>query len=206
MSERNFGNKKRWAKGPLFLLRVGARSRNEPARLGATRLFMMSASEIEHLIAPSVEALGYDLVRVSWQKGGGATLQIMAERHDGSMNADNCAELSRIISAILDVEDLVEGKYVLEVSSPGIDRPLVRIDDFERFAGFVASIETKELIQGRRRFRGKLQGAGDADKAGEGYVRIKVDDTVFTLPHDKVARAKLVLTDDLIAAGRGRGH
>lgn len=167
---------------------------------------MMSASEIEHLIAPSVEALGYDLVRVSWQKGGGATLQIMAERHDGSMTADNCAELSRTISAILDVEDLVEGKYVLEVSSPGIDRPLVRIDDFERFAGFVASIETKELIQGRRQFRGKLQGAGDADKAGQGYVRIKVDNTVFTLPHDKVARAKLVLTDDLIAAGRGRGH
>ncbi len=167
---------------------------------------MMSASEIERLIAPSVEALGYDLVRVSWHKGRRPTLQIMAERLDGSMTADNCAELSRTISAILDVEDPVAGNYVLEVSSPGIDRPLVRIDDFERFAGFVASIETKELIQGRRRFRGELQGAGDADKAGEGYVRIKVEDTVFTLPHEKVAKAKLVLTDDLIAVGRERGH
>lgn len=154
------------------------------------------------LVAPSVEAMGYELVRVHLGGGAPPTLQVMVERadHDG-MTVDHCAEVSRTVSAILDVEDPIAGAYTLEVSSPGIDRPLTRAEDFERFAGFEAKLETRQPVDGRRRFRGVLEGrTADA-------VAIRVDqdgaETVMAVPMAALHRAKLVLTDALIAASGG---
>ncbi|SLN19208.1 Ribosome maturation factor RimP [Oceanibacterium hippocampi] len=142
--------------------------------------------------------MGFELVRVRLAEGKRATLQIMAERPDGTMGIDDCAEVSRVVSALLDVEDPIESAYHLEVSSPGIDRPLTRRKDFERWAGFEAKLETVELIDGRKRFRGELLGVeGDevmirADDAGETAVR--------RVPLEAIDKASLVLTDALIAA------
>src|SRR5215468_7998256 len=113
------------------------------------------AAKVEGLLAPALDALGYGIVRVQFNNGRRATLQIMAERHDGtSMSVDDCAQISRAASALLDVEDPIQGTYDLEVSSPGIDRPLTRRHDFERFAGFEAKLDTDRLLDGRKRFRG----------------------------------------------------
>lgn len=157
-----------------------------------------TAQRIERLIDPALTAMGYALVRVAVQGGGRATLQIMAERRDGvAMTVDDCAEISRTLSALLDVEDPIAGSYTLEVSSPGIDRPLVKRDDFERFAGFEARIETVQPIEGRKRFRGRLMGIADEDVR----LREAADNEQETrVPLAAIARAKLVLTDDLIAA------
>lgn len=156
---------------------------------------MEETRRIEELIAPSLEALGYEVVRVRLNGGRRPTLQVMIERRDlEPISLDACAEVSRTISALLDVEDPLKGAYVLEVSSPGIDRPLVRPRDFERFAGFEAKIELERAIEGRRRFRGRVLGA-DSDR-----VRIQVDHDELSLPLAAVKTAKLVLTDELIAA------
>lgn len=152
--------------------------------------------DIERIIAPSMTALGFELVRVRWTGAAARApvLQIMAERPDGTMTADDCAELSRAVSALLDVEDPVPGEYVLEVSSPGIDRPLVKAADFQRFAGFETRIELRRPVDGRRRFRGRLEGlAGEA-------VKLIIDGRSLAVPLDDIAKAKLVLTEDLIAA------
>ncbi len=149
------------------------------------------------LIAPTVEAMGYDVVRVKLSGSRSARLQVMAERHDNvAMTVDDCAALSSAISAVLDVEDPIPGNYDLEVSSPGIDRPLVRAADFERYAGFVAKLETAEPIDGRKRFRGRLLDVKD------GAVRVELDATeqMVAIPLAALREAKLVLTDDLIAA------
>ena len=149
------------------------------------------------LIAPTVEAMGYDVVRVKLSGSRPARLQVMAERQDGvPMTVDDCAALSTAVSAVLDVEDPIPGNYDLEVSSPGIDRPLVRLADFERYAGFVAKLETAEPIDGRKRFRGRLKDVKD------GAVRVELDttDQTVAIPFDALREAKLVLTDDLIAA------
>lgn len=155
--------------------------------------------EVERLIGPSVEAMGFRLVRLALMgEDGQPTLQVMAEPLDESeMNVDHCADLSRAISAILDVEDPIPTAYSLEVSSPGVDRPLVRAADFERFAGYQARVEADEPIDGRRRFVGRLLGL-DGER-----VKVSVtdsDDSVkeFAIPFETIARAKLVLTDDLI--------
>jgi ribosome maturation factor RimP len=125
------------------------------------------------------------------------TLQVMAERRDGRpMTVDDCAEISRNVSAILDVEDPISGAYTLEVSSPGIDRPLLRPRDYERFSGHQAKIELLEPVDGRRRFRGRILGR-DGDT-----VRLEVDDDIVELPIARIARAKLVLTDELLAASQ----
>ncbi|WP_044564255.1 ribosome maturation factor RimP, partial [Azospirillum sp. B4] len=117
---------------------------------------------IAGIIAPSVEAMGYDLVRVSLTGNARPTLQIMAERVDGAaMTVDDCAEISRAVSALLDVEDPIDVAYTLEVSSPGIDRPLTRPKDFERFAGFEVRVETSQPVDDRRRFIGMLKGIED---------------------------------------------
>ncbi len=141
--------------------------------------------------------MGYEIVRVQLSGGRRPVLQVMAERVDGAaMTVDDCADISRTVSALLDVEDPISGAYHLEVSSPGIDRPLTRLKDFERYAGFEARIETKALIDGRRRFKGVLKGI-----AGE-RVRVETEDgAVAELPFGGILRAKLVLTDALIAAG-----
>ena len=152
--------------------------------------------DIERLIAPSVEAAGYDLVQVRFLQEGGRTLQVMVERKDRCpVSVEDCTEVSRMISALLDVEDPVQGAFLLEVSSPGIDRPLVRLEDYVRFAGFEAKIEAGRAIDGRRRFRGRLLGV-DGDT-----VRIALGDAgEAALPLAAIREAKLMLTDDLIRA------
>lgn len=158
-------------------------------------------SKVGALIAPSLEAMGYELVRVRLTGGGkpakrgGANLQIMAERIDrNGMTVEDCADISRNVSAILDVEDPIRGAYTLEVSSPGIDRPLTKVEHFRRFAGFDARVETRFPIDGQKRFRGPIVGAG------EDTVTLSVDGADVTLPMEEIASAKLVLTDALIAA------
>ena len=154
------------------------------------------AAEIERLIAPSLAAQGYDVVRVLLMGGARhATLQIMIERADRmAVSVDDCTAASRTVSALLDVEDPIAGTYTLEISSPGIDRPLVKPADFDRFKGYVARFESRTPIDGRRRFRGKLLGmAGD-------QVHIATPEGESKVPFQEVQRAKLVLTDELIAA------
>jgi ribosome maturation factor RimP len=159
------------------------------------------AAEIERLIAPSLEAMGYDIVRVMISGNRRVVLQIMAERRsDGGMNVEDCANVSRAVAAILDVEDPLSGTYTLEVSSPGIDRPLTRLNDFERFAGFEAKIEVLVPIDGRRRFSGRLAGLDDRDIVLEG------EEGVVRLAFDGIAKAKLKLTDELIAASQQRDN
>ncbi|SES69810.1 ribosome maturation factor RimP [Oceanicella actignis] len=149
---------------------------------------------LARILRPTVEGMGFELVRVRFTGAERkATLQVMAERPDGVMEVDDCARLSRALSAALDVEDPIEGRYALEVSSPGIDRPLTRIADFERFAGWEAKIETDVMIDGRKRFRGVLHGVED------GEVLIEIAEGVIGLSFDLIADAKLVLTDELIA-------
>jgi ribosome maturation factor RimP len=153
---------------------------------------------IERLLAPALEALGYEVVRVRLSGGHSPTLQIMVERADrGPITVDDCTAISRHTSAVLDVEDPIQSAYTLEVSSPGIDRPLVRARDFERFAGYVAKLETAMPIDGRRRFRGRLLGVE------EDRVTLALDEgEKVVLPMSAIAKAQLVLTDELLAAAR----
>lgn len=153
-------------------------------------------NEVTRLIEPSLSAMGYELVRV--QMSGGRdrpTLQVMAERADGkAMTVEDCTEISRAVSALLDVADPLPGAFVLEASSPGIDRPLVKPRDYERFAGHEARVDTRWPIGGRKRFRGRIVGlVGDA-------VRLDQVEGRIDLPLAEIQRAKLVLTDELIAA------
>ena len=156
---------------------------------------MALSQVIERIITPTVEGMGYELVRLTVSGGQRKTLQVMAEPKDGrNMSLDDCSHLSRAISAVLDVEDPIEGAYSLEVSSPGIDRPLTRAKDYERFAGFEAKLETRAPIDGRKRFKGKLLGLEAHN------VKIEVEGAPLALPLEEIEKAKLVLTDELIAA------
>lgn len=150
------------------------------------------------LIAPSALAAGFEIVRVRYGLHDGHTLQIMAERPDGSMNVAGCEELSGILSAILDVEDPISGEYNLEVSSPGIDRPLTRPKDFERWAGFEAKLELSEAIDGRKRFRGILHGFEDGEVLIEHQVEGESEIQVIGLDFRQISEAKLTMSDDLI--------
>jgi ribosome maturation factor RimP len=155
-------------------------------------------SIIERLIGPSLEGMGFRLVRVSYGGGGRPVLQIMAEPADGSpMSVEHCAEISRVVSAILDVEDPIPSAYMLEVTSPGIDRPLVSRDDYRRFAGFEAKLELNRAVDGRKRFRGKIE-AVDA----EDHVPVTEEAGRFLLPFSDIIKAKLMLTDELLAASQ----
>src|ERR1700739_351975 len=139
--------------------------------------------------------MGYRLVRVLVTGGRRATLQVMAERLDDlRITHDDCARISRSVSALLDVADPIPGAYTLEISSPGIDRPLVRAEDYDRFSGFEARIELSEPVAGRKRFRGRLLGTADGD------IRLAAEAGEMRLPLATVVRAKLVITDDLINA------
>lgn len=150
-------------------------------------------------VGPSIEAMGYELVRVMLTGGNRPTLQIMAERGDrGPMTVEDCAEVSRTVSALLDVEDPISGEYTLEVSSPGIDRPLTRLEDYRRFAGFDARIDVDPAIEERKRFSGRLAGVDNADRV---LVEVEPGMTAV-LPFDAIVRAKLVLTDALLKASR----
>ena len=156
-------------------------------------------ARVATVVEPVIEQLGYRLVRVRVSSTEGCTVQIMAERPDGTMSVEDCEAVSRALSPVLDVADPVDRAYRLEISSPGIDRPLVRKSDFERYTGHVAKIETSMPIQGRKRFRGVLVGT-----EGEG-ARIRRDDTAegeeteILIPIEDMSEAKLVLTDGLVA-------
>ncbi len=147
---------------------------------------------VAELIEPVVKDAGFELVRVKLLGRGDTTLQVMAERPDRTMSANDCAELSRRLSSVLEDADPIGGSYRLEVSSPGIDRPLVRPKDFRDWTGREARIELDRAIDGRKRFKGALDGvAGDC-------VRIVADGAAMLIPLARISAAKLVLTDDLI--------
>jgi ribosome maturation factor RimP len=158
------------------------------------------AAEIAALVEPVLEDMGFRLVRVVMSRRDGSTIQIMADKAGGVINVDDCASISRRLSPLLDAHDPVEGRYFLEVSSPGIDRILVRPSDFEDWAGFETKVELKELIDGRRRFRGILEGY----ESGEMLLQVRLDEKsepqTIGLPIDLIHDAKLVLTDELIRA------
>lgn len=162
-------------------------------------------ARIAAIASPVLEGLGYRLVRVRVSGLSGCTVQIMAERPDGTMTIDDCEAVSRALSPVFDVEDPIDRAYRLEISSPGIDRPLVRRSDFARYAGHVVKVEMAMPIDGRRRFRGVLLGVeGDAarirrDNAGPG----EAADVV--LPIEEMTEARLVLTDALVAELLKRG-
>ncbi len=149
------------------------------------------------IVGPVIEGLGFELVRIRLMGGRTRVLQIMADRPEGGIGVDECGAISTAVSAVLDVEDPIEENYVLEVSSPGIDRPLTRLKDFEMWKGWEARIETSELIDGRRRFKGGLMGVEgeeiliEIEEAGQ--------DITIGLRFDWLSDAKLILTDELIA-------
>jgi ribosome maturation factor RimP len=144
------------------------------------------------IITPVIEDLGFELVRVRLMGGKYHTLQIMVERPEGGIEVDDCAKVSTAVSATLDVEDPLSEAYTLEVSSPGIDRPLTRLKDFAAFEGYEAKIETNELVGGRKRFKGMLAGVEGTE------VLINVEEGTIGLQFDWLADAKLILTDELI--------
>ena len=151
---------------------------------------------VRALIAPALVDIGYEVVRVMAIGTDRPTLQIMAERLDeDTMTVEDCAFISRTVSAIFDVEDPINGAYTLEVSSPGLDRPLVRQRDFERYLGFEAKIELRQALNGQRRYRGVLAGYA------EGLVTIVTENGTTELPFEEIDKARLIITDELLAAG-----
>lgn len=151
---------------------------------------------LAEVITPVIEGMGYELVRVRLMGGNTKTLQIMADKPEGGIEVDDCAAISTAVSATLDVEDPIEEAYTLEVSSPGIDRPLTRLKDFDVWQGYEAKVETAELIDGRRRFKGEIAGT----EGDEVLITIEDQgqDVTIGLKFDWLSDAKLVLTDDLI--------
>jgi ribosome maturation factor RimP len=173
------------------------------------------AARIAAIAEPVAEDLGFQLVRVRVSGRDGCTVQVMAERPNGEMSVDDCADLSRALSPALDVEDPIDRAYHLEVSSPGIDRPLVRRSDFARWQGHEVKIELAVAVDGRKRFRGKLAGVegGDVlvelpDAPREDTHRDDEADRFSAVPMDDIAEARLILTDELIEealkAGKAR--
>ncbi len=153
---------------------------------------------VADIIEPTIEQIGYRLVRVRLSSQHGMTLQIMCERNDGTMTVEDCEAVSMAISPVLDVEDPIDKAYHLEVSSPGIDRPMVRKSDFSRWQGHLVKCETSILIDGRKRFRGKIVSAdGDGFTVDRDQPAYGEAPTV-TIPFSALAEAKLILTDDLI--------
>ena len=144
------------------------------------------------VINPIVDSMGFEIVRVRMMGGNTPTLQIMVQKPDTTIEVDECAEVSNTVSAVLDVEDVISDAYTLEVSSPGIDRPLTRLKDFDHWIGYEAKVETSELIDGRKRFKGDLAGT-EGDE-----ILITIDEGTIGLKFDWLADAKLILTDDLI--------
>ncbi|MBL8658395.1 MAG: ribosome maturation factor RimP [Rhodospirillales bacterium] len=157
------------------------------------------AQRVADFVQPTIADLGFEIVRVEVLGLKSPRVQIMVERAgEQTVSLDDCAQISRAVSVLLDVEDLIAGAYTLEVSSPGIDRPLVRIGDFDRFAGFEAKLELARPLEGRRRFRGRLLGT-DSE-----MVRLQSADGMVSVPYADIHRAKLVLTDELIQAHKDK--
>jgi ribosome maturation factor RimP len=155
--------------------------------------------QIEALITPSLSSMGFELVQVKFMDGKQQqTLQIMAQRPDGTISLDDCADISRQVSAVLDVEDIIQAAYRLEVSSPGIDRPLVKLSDYKNYLDHTAKVETVLPVDGRKRFTGTLKSV-----QGENII-LTVDGRDHTIPFTDIQTAKLVLTDALIKAHQAR--
>lgn len=155
---------------------------------------------IDELIGPTITDMGFELVRIEFTGQHDICLQIMAEpAGGGAMTVDDCARISRAVSAVLDVEDPIKDAYTLEVSSPGLDRPLVKLRDFERFAGFDAKVELKRAREGQRRFRGQLLGV-DGDN-----VKLSANGEEKLLPHAEILKSKLVITDELLKTAQQGG-
>ena len=158
-------------------------------------------ARVAAIVEPVIEQVGYRLVRVRVSAMNGATLQIMAERPDGTMTVEDCEAVSRAVSPVLDVEDPMDRAYHLEVSSPGIDRPLVRKGDFETWTGQLLKLETNRLVSGRKRFRGRVTEVGvEGIRLERDGVASEGGEAVVEIPFDALAEARLILTDDLLAA------
>lgn len=153
---------------------------------------------IADIVEPVLVQLGFRLVRVRLSSQNGATLQIMTERNDGTMTVEDCEEVSKAVSPVLDVEDPIDKAYHLEVSSPGIDRPMVRRSDFERWQGHIVKCETSVLIDNRKRFRGKIASVDQDGFVIERDQPAYGEEPVVTIPFSALAEARLILTDDLI--------
>ena len=163
------------------------------------------AARVAAIVEPAIEDLGFRLVRVRVTGTNGCTVQIMAEKPDGTMGVDDCEVVSRTVSPALDVDDPIGKAYYLEVSSPGIDRPLVRIGDFERWAGFEAKIELAVPQDGRKRYRGFIRGAAGDDAIIEMPDAKEESERLVHLPVRDMAEARLILTDELITESLRRG-
>ncbi len=155
-------------------------------------------ARVAAIVEPEIDALGYRLVRVRISGMNGMTIQIMAERPDGTMDVGGCEEISRAISPVLDIEDPVPQAYHLEISSPGIDRPLVRLSDFDTWAGHVVKLETRQMVNGRKRYKGTILGIKGDEITFRREQAGKDEDENFILRMGDISDAKLVLTDDLI--------
>ena len=170
-----------------------------PRREGLTfeERFLSGTNFLETLLAPAVQAQGYRLVRLRLMGGKRKTLQILAERPDGQMDVEDCARLSRAVSDVLEASDPISEEYVLEVSSPGIDRPLTAPEDFARFAGHDARVELMRGVDGRRRFKGLLIGL-EGDDVVMNVTELDETARQVRFPYSDIAEAKLILTDRLI--------
>ncbi len=168
--------------------------------LNEPRIIVETGQEarVARIIEPTINELGYRLVRVKLSSMNGLTLQIMAERPDGMMGVNDCEAVSRAISPLLDIDDPIEKAYHLEMSSPGIDRPLVRKSDFVVWTGHVAKMETRSLVNGRKRFKGRILSVGDDSVTFKREEIAKGEEENFTLPLIEIGEAKLTLSDELI--------
>ncbi len=154
--------------------------------------------KIEKTISPVAESMGYEIVRVLLIGTGKPTLQVMAEKPDGTMGIEDCGRLSQAISAVLDVENVIDTAYMLEVSSPGIDRPLTRLKDFINYKGYDARIEIEPGIDGQKKFKGRIL---DVEK--DSAVNFQTEEgTIYSLPLDHIQKAKLMLTDELLKSAQ----
>jgi ribosome maturation factor RimP len=163
------------------------------------------AARVAAIAEPVLDDLGYQLVRAKISGQDGCTVQIMAERDDGTMTVEDCEAVSRALSPVLDVEDPVERAYRLEISSPGMDRPLVRAEDFARWAGHEAKVEMTAPVGGRKRFRGLIRAVEDGALRLELADAREGEDRLVRLPLADLAEARLVLTDDLVRESLRRG-
>ena len=155
-------------------------------------------ARVAAIIEPTIVEMGYQLVRVKLSSQNGMTLQIMAERPDGTMTVQDCEKLSMAISPVLDVDDPIDKAYHLEVSSPGIDRPMVRKSDFAKWLGHIVKFETSVMVEGRKRFRGTISSVSEDAFVLERETPAKDEDPLVTIPFTTLAEARLILTDDLI--------
>jgi ribosome maturation factor RimP len=181
---------------------IAASCQREPwlSELNEPRIIVETGQEarVAHIVEPVINDLGFRLVRVKLSSMNGLTLQIMAERPDGTISVHDCETISKAISPVLDIEDPIDKAYHLEVSSPGIDRPLVRRSDFAQWAGHVAKMETRSLINGRKRWKGRILSADHDTVTFRRDEHAPGEDENFTLPLGEIGEAKLTLSDELI--------